>query len=403
MVSHKFVIATERPMSKLTFMQEELNRLEDVGLYNNIRTIESPQDAWLKIEGKRVLNMCSNNYLGLADDKRIAQAAKEAIDKYGVGPGAVRTIAGTMELHKILEDTLAEFKQVEATIGLQSGFVTNQAVIPQIGADAIFTDSLNHASIIDGVRLTKSKRFIYEHNDVNDLNSKLEEGKEFGRKLIITDGVFSMDGDIAPLDEIAKIAKEHDAILMVDDAHGEGVLGDHGRGIVNHFKLSHHDVDIDVGTLSKAMGVVGGYVAGTKLLTEYLAQKARPFLFSSATTIPDVAAAIASVRILMEDDSLVRKLWKNAEYFQQGMRDLGFDTGKTQTPITPVMLGEAKLSKEFSKELFKEDIFAMSIGFPTVPKGMARIRVMLSAAHSTEDLDFALQKFEKVGKSLQVI
>ena len=390
-------------MSKLSFMENEMNRLEDVGLFNNIRTIDSPQDAWLKIEGKRVLNMCSNNYLGLANDKRISEAAKAAIDEYGVGPGAVRTIAGTMTLHKILENTLAEFKQVEATIGLQSGFVTNQAVIPQIGADAIFTDSLNHASIIDGVRLTKSKRFIYEHNNVSELAARLEEGKEFSRKLIITDGVFSMDGDIAPLGEIAKVAKEYDAIVMVDDAHGEGVLGDHGRGIVNHYNLSHHDVDIDVGTLSKAMGVVGGYVAGSKLLTDFLTQKARPFLFSSATTVPDVAASIASVKILMEDDSLVKKLWQNAEYFQKGMKDLGFDTGKTETPITPVMLGEAKLAREFSKELFKEGIFAMAIGFPTVPKGLARIRVMLSAAHSKGDLDFALEKFEKVGKSLKVV
>ena len=390
-------------MSKLSFMEDEMNRLEDVGLFNNIRTIDSPQDAWLKIDGKRVLNMCSNNYLGLANDKRVSEAAKAAIDEYGVGPGAVRTIAGTMTLHKILENTLAEFKQVEATIGLQSGFVTNQAVIPQIGADAIFTDSLNHASIIDGVRLTKSKRFIYEHSDVSELAARLEEGKEFSRKLIITDGVFSMDGDIAPLGEIAKIAKEYDAIVMVDDAHGEGVLGDHGRGIVNHYNLSHHDVDIDVGTLSKAMGVVGGYVAGSKLLADFLTQKARPFLFSSATTIPDVAAAIASVKILMEDDSLVKKLWQNAEYFQKGMKDLGFDTGKTETPITPVMLGEAKLAREFSKELFKDGIFAMAIGFPTVPKGLARIRVMLSAAHSKEDLDFSLEKFEKVGKSLKVV
>jgi len=384
-------------------MEDEMNRLEDVGLFNNIRTIDSPQDAWLKIDGKRVLNMCSNNYLGLANDKRVSEAAKAAIDEYGVGPGAVRTIAGTMTLHKILENTLAEFKQVEATIGLQSEFVTNQAVIPQIGADAIFTDSLNHASIIDGVRLTKSKRFIYEHSDVSELAARLEEGKEFSRKLIITDGVFSMDGDIAPLGEIAKIAKEYDAIVMVDDAHGEGVLGDHGRGIVNHYNLSHHDVDIDVGTLSKAMGVVGGYVAGSKLLADFLTQKARPFLFSSATTIPDVAAAIASVKILMEDDSLVKKLWQNAEYFQKGMKDLGFDTGKTETPITPVMLGEAKLAREFSKELFKDGIFAMAIGFPTVPKGLARIRVMLSAAHSKEDLDFSLEKFEKVGKSLKVV
>lgn len=390
-------------MGKLDFMKEELKRLRDVGLYNSIRTIASPQGAWLTIEGKKVLNLCSNNYLGLADHPKLIEAAKSVLDEYGVGPGAVRSIAGTMAIHRELEKLLAEFKKVEDTLGLQSGFVANQAVIPAVGADAIFTDELNHASIIDGVRLTKAHRFIYRHNDVEDLVSKLEEGKEFSRKLIITDGVFSMDGDLAPLDKIAKIAQEHDAILMVDDAHGEGVLGDHGRGIADHFGLHNGEVDIEIGTLSKAMGVVGGYVAGTRLLKEFLEQKARPFLFSSAVTVPDVAASIAAVRILMADDSLVKKLWENASYFQKGMRDLGFDTGKTQTPITPIMIGEAKKSSEFSRRLFQEDIFAMSIGYPTVPKGAARIRVMLSAAHSKDDLDFALEKFEKVGKELSLI
>lgn len=385
------------------FMVDELNRLREAGLYNRIPVIESPQGAWLTINEKKVLNLCSNNYLGLANHPVLIEEAKKILDEFGVGPGAVRSIAGTMRLHKDLERLLSEFKGVEATIALQSGFVANQAVIPAIGADAIFTDSLNHASIIDGVRLTKAKRFIYEHNSVKDLSLKLQEGKEFERKLIISDGVFSMDGDIAPVDELAKVASEHNALLMIDDAHGEGVLGKNGSGIASHFNLHNSEVDIEVGTLSKAVGVVGGFVSGSEVLIEFLEQKGRPFLFSSALTPVDVAASIAAVKILKKDDSLVKKLWKNGEYFQNGMQDLGFDTGKTQTPITPIMLGEAKKAREFSKRLLDEGIFAMAIGFPTVPKGMARIRAMLSAAHENEDLDFALEKFEKIGKELQVI
>ncbi len=385
------------------FMLDELNRLREVGLYNNIPIIESPQGAWLTINENKVLNLCSNNYLGLANHPVLIEEAKNILDEFGVGPGAVRSIAGTMSLHKDLERILSEFKGVEASLALQSGFVANQAVIPSIGADAIFTDELNHASIIDGIRLTKAKRYIYKHNSVENLVTKLEEGKEYEKKLVITDGVFSMDGDIAPVDEIAKVVMEHNAILMVDDAHGEGVLGKNGAGIASHFNLHNGEVDIEVGTLSKAVGVVGGFVSGSEVLIEYLEQKGRPFLFSSALTPVDVAASIAAIKILKNDDSLVKKLWANGRYFQKGMQDLGFDTGKTQTPITPVMLGEAKLAREFSKKILDEGIFAMGIGFPTVPKGMARIRAMLSAAHETDDLDFALEKFEKIGKELKVI
>ncbi len=385
------------------FMLDELNRLREVGLYNNIPIIESPQGAWLTINENKVLNLCSNNYLGLANHPVLIEEAKNILDEFGVGPGAVRSIAGTMSLHKDLERILSEFKGVEASLALQSGFVANQAVIPSIGADAIFTDELNHASIIDGIRLTKAKRYIYKHNSVENLVTKLEEGKEYEKKLVITDGVFSMDGDIAPVDEIAKVVMEHNAILMVDDAHGEGVLGKNGAGIASHFNLHNGEVDIEVGTLSKAVGVVGGFVSGSEVLIEYLEQKGRPFLFSSALTPVDVAASIAAIKILKNDDSLVKKLWANGRYFQKGMQDLGFDTGKTQTPITPVMLGEAKLAREFSKKILDEGIFAMAIGFPTVPKGMARIRAMLSAAHETDDLDFALEKFEKIGKELKVI
>lgn len=389
--------------SNQQFMADELSRLRDAGLYNRIPVLESPQGAWLVINGKKVLNLCSNNYLGLANHPVLIEEAKNILDEFGVGPGAVRTIAGTMQLHKDLESILSEFKKVESTLALQSGFVANQAVIPSMGADAIFTDSLNHASIIDGVRLTKASRFIYEHNSASDLQNKLEKAKDAKRKLIITDGVFSMDGDIAPIDEIAKLATEHEALLMVDDAHGEGVIGDHGRGISSHFNLHDGEVDIEVGTLSKAVGVVGGFISGSKVLTEYLEQKGRPFLFSSALTPPDVAASIAAVKILMSDDSLVKKLWKNGNYFQKALRDLGFDTGRTQTPITPVMIGEAKKSSEFSRKLLEAGVFAMSIGFPTVPKGMARIRAMLSAAHSIEDLDKGLECFENIGKELNLI
>lgn len=390
-------------MTKLGFMQEELSRLKEVGLFNSIKTIDSPQGAWLSIEGKRVLNMCSNNYLGLANHPKLVEYTTEVMNEFGVGPGAVRSIAGTLTLHKELENLLAEFKQVEASLAVQSCFMANQAVIPSLGVDAIITDELNHASIIDGVRLTKAKRLIYSHNNMEDLEMKLGEVKDLEKKLVVTDSVFSMDGDIAKVDEIAKIAKDHNAIFMVDDAHGEGVLGDHGRGVVNHFGLSHHDVDIDIGSMSKAIGVVGGYIAGSQLLIDFLEQKARPFLFSSALTVPDIAATIASIRIILNDDSLVKKLWKNAKYFQTGLKELGFDTGKTETPITPVMIGDAKKSKEFSRKLFENEIFAMAIGFPTVPRGKARIRVMLSAAHNKDDLDFALEKFHQVGKELQII
>ena len=392
-------------MGKLDFVKEEIERLKKEGLYITIRTLESPQGAWIKVDGKEVLNLCSNNYLGFANHPVLKERAKKAIDEFGVGPGAVRTIAGTMKIHRELEEKLAKFKGAEATLSFQSGFNTNLAVIPAIvgRGDVIFSDELNHASIIDGCRLSRAEIVRFNHADPEDLKKKLEEYKEHpGKKLVVTDGVFSMDGDIAPLPEIVEVAEKYDAITMVDDAHGEGVLGKSGRGIVDHFGL-HGKVDLEVGTLSKAFGVVGGYVAAKEELIDYLRQKARPFLFSSAVTPPDVAAAIAAVDILTDSDELVVKLWDNANYFKTEMKSLGFDIGISQTPITPVMLGEAPLAQEFSKRLFKEGIFAQAIGYPTVPKGKARIRVMISAVHEKKDLDFALEKFEKVGKELGVI
>jgi len=389
----------------LEFVVQELEALKQEGLFVNIRTLESPQGAWIVVDGRRVLNLCSNNYLGFCNDPVLKEAAKRAIDEYGVGPGAVRTIAGTMKLHLELERKLAEFKGAEAVVSFQSGFCANLATIPALVGreDVIFSDELNHASIIDGCRLSRAEIIRYAHCDVDDLKAKLQEHRhKFRRALIVTDGVFSMDGDIAPLPEIVKLAREYDAFVMVDDAHGEGVLGKGGRGITDHFGL-HGEVDIEVGTLSKAFGVVGGYVAGSYELCEYLRQRGRPFLFSSAVTPADVAACIAAVDILLQSEDRVQRLWENACYFQNGLKSLGFDIGKTQTPITPVMLGEAALAQEFSKRLFEEGIFAQAIGYPTVPRGAARIRVMISAVHTKEDLDFALEKFAKVGRELGVI
>jgi len=394
-------MATE---AKTHWIEEELASLKEQGLYTNIRVIESPMDGWVTIDGRRVLNFCANNYLGLANHPQLREAAKRAIDKYGVGPAAVRTIAGTTELHMKLEQRLAEFKRVEAAITFQSGFNANLATIPALvgRGDVIFSDRLNHASIIDGCRLSRAQIVAYEHNDPDDLRRKIAETEITGRALIVTDGVFSMDGDIAPLPELYEIASEHGFLLMVDDAHGEGVLGEGGRGIVDHFDL-HGKVDIEVGTMSKAFGVVGGVVAGNKTIIEWLRQRGRPFLFSSAMTLPDVGACLAAIDLLEESTELVDRLWSNAAYFKEHMNGLGFDTGATETPIIPVMLGEATLAQQFSKRLFEEGVFAMAIGYPTVPQGKARIRVMNTAAHTQDDLDRGLEAFEKVGRELGVI
>lgn len=391
--------------TKLQWIEEELQGLKDSGLYNQIRTLSSPQGAWLVVDGQKVLNFCSNNYLGLANDPRIAEAARNAITKLGVGPAAVRSIAGTMDLHIQLEERLAAFKGVEAAITFQSGFNANTGCIPALvgRGDVIFSDELNHASIIDGSRLSRAQIVRYAHCDVEDLKRALDENRSnFKRALVITDGVFSMDGDVAPLDEIYAVTQGYDVVLMVDDAHGEGVLGNGGRGIVDHYGL-HGKVDVEIGTLSKAFGVVGGIVSGDPLIVEWLRQRGRPFLFSSAMTVPDVAACLAAVDILEESTELVDKLWENTRYFKEEMRSLGFDTGESATPITPVMLGEASLAQEFSRELFKAGVFGMSIGFPTVPRGKARIRVMISAAHEREDLDQGLEAFASVGRGLGVI
>jgi glycine C-acetyltransferase len=389
---------------RLAWLQNELETLQTQGLFTTIRRLSSPQGAWLTVDGRRVLNLCSNNYLGLANHPHLKEAARQAVETYGVGPGAVRTIAGTMDLHLELERRLAAFKGVEAAISFQSGFSANLAVIPALVGeeDVIFSDELNHASIIDGCRLSRARVVRYRHADPADLRRAVRETEGYRRALLVTDGVFSMDGDIAPLDRLAGAAEEHNLMLMVDDAHGEGVLGRGGRGIVDHYDL-HGRVDIEVGTMSKAFGVVGGYVAGRQAVVNWLRQRGRPFLFSSAVTPADVAACIAAVDLLEESTDQVDRLWENGRYFKAKMKALGFDTGFSETPITPVMLGEAPLAQQFSRRLFEEGVFATAIGFPTVPRGKARIRVMISAAHTTADLDQALMVFEKVGKELGVV
>jgi glycine C-acetyltransferase len=389
----------------LQFVLDEMAALETQGLKIRLRTMGSPADAWMVVDGQRVLNLCTNNYLGLANHPRMKEAAKAAIDQWGVGPAAVRSIAGTQALHLALEQRLAGFKGVEDALYVQSGFCANQAAIgPLVGKeDVVFTDRLNHASIIDGCRLSGAKIVIYEHCDASDCDLKVRENlANYRRGMLITDGVFSMDGDVAPLDMLYAVAARHGLITMVDDAHGEGVLGHGGRGIVDQYGL-HGKIDLEIGTLSKAFGVVGGVIAGRKAVIDYLRQRARPFLFSSAVTPADTAACLAAVGILEESTELVDKLWQNTRYFKAEMQRLGFDLGRSTTPIAPVMLGEATMAQQFSRRLYQEGVFAMALGFPTVPKGMARIRVMNTAAHTTNDLDKGLTAFAKVGRELGII
>jgi glycine C-acetyltransferase len=395
---------------KLDFIREELAQRRENKIYINIPTMESPADGWMIVDGKKVLNFCTNNYLGLANHPVLKKRAQEAIDRWGVGPAAVRTIAGTQALHLEFERRMAEFKDVEASMLVQSGFCANQAAIPTLVGrdkatnqqDIIFSDSLNHASIIDGARLSGAKIAVYEHCDPTSLEAVIQEQlPKYRRGLMVTDGVFSMDGDIAPLDELYEVAEKYGVLTMVDDAHGEGVLGQ-GKGIVAHFGL-HGKFDVEIGTLSKAFGVMGGVIAGKGEVVEYIRQKARPNLFSSAITPADTAACLAAVEILDESEALVQKLWDNARYFKAEMQKLGFDTGRTETPIIPIMIGEVVKAKEFSARLFKAGVFAMALGFPTVPRGSARIRVMNTAAHTREDLDHGLEIFANVGRELGVI
>jgi glycine C-acetyltransferase len=389
---------------KLAWLRAEIAALKAQGLYANIRTISSPQGATLLVDGQPVLNFCSNNYLALANDARLRQAACAAIEHYGVGPGAVRQIAGTTDLHVQLERRLAEFKSAESAVTLQSGYTANLATIAALMSkeDVVFSDELNHASIIDGCRLSGARIVRYRHSDAADLRRVIGETSGYRRGMIISDGVFSMDGDLAPLPALVDVAEAHNLLLMIDDAHGEGVVGRGGRGIADHFGMQGR-VDVEIGTLSKAFGVMGGYVAGRKEITEWIKQRGRPFMFSSAATPADVAACLAAVDILAASTDLVDRLWANTRLFKSEMKRLGFDTGHSETPITPVMLGEAPLAQQFSRRLFEEGVFAGAIGYPLVAQGKARIRVMVSAAHSQDDLERGLAAFKKVGKELLVL
>lgn len=390
----------------VSFLDKSIQELKEKGLYNEIEPLESPNGPVITIGGKEMINLSSNNYLGLATDERLKKVAKEAIDRYGVGSGAVRTINGTLDLHVKLEETIARFKGTEAAISFQSGFNCNMAAIQAVmdKNDAILSDELNHASIIDGCRLSKATIIRYNHSDMDDLRKKAKKARESGKYekiMVITDGVFSMDGDIAKLPDIVEIAREFDLIVYVDDAHGSGVLGG-GAGTVKHFGLEK-EVDFQIGTLSKAIGVVGGYVAGKKILIDWLKVRARPFLFSTAVTPADARAATAAIEILMEDSGLVDRLWENGRYLKEGLRRLGFDIGQSETPITPCIIGDEKKTQEFSKRLLEEGVYAKAIVYPTVPWGTGRIRNMPTAAHTKEMLDRALHIYEKVGKELGVI
>ncbi len=386
-------------------MRTELARLDDLGLSVRIRTLDSEQGPACTIDGKYVVNLAANNYLGIIGRRDVKEAAKRAVDEFGVGSGAVKTIIGNTRLIVEGERKLAEFKDVEDVLMYQGGLTANSGTIPAVvhDGDFIFSDELNHASIIDGCRLSRAKIIPFKHCDVADLEEKLRQYEnEPGTRLVVTDGVFSMDGDIAPLPDIVEVAKKHNAVVMVDDAHGEGVLGDHGRGIVNHFHLEG-EVDIEVGTMSKAFGVVGGYAAGTRTLVDYLKNKSRTVLFSSTITPADAGAILKVVDILMESDILVRQLWDNAEYFKEKMRAFGFDTWRSQTPITPVIIGDGRAAKDLSSRLFEKGVFAQSLAFPTVPQGLARIRCMLCAAHTHDQLDFAAEKFHESAVELGIL
>jgi glycine C-acetyltransferase len=388
------------------FLNENLADLKANGLYNEIDPVQGANGPVINIRGKNVINLSSNNYLGLATDERLKKVAKEAVESHGVGAGAVRTINGTLDLHIELEKKLAEFKGTEAVISYQSGFNCNMAAISAVmdKNDAILSDELNHASIIDGCRLSRAKIIRFSHSDMEDLREKAKEAVESGQYnkiMVITDGVFSMDGDVAKLPEIVEIAEEFDLITYVDDAHGSGVLGK-GAGTVKHFGLQDK-VDFQMGTLSKAIGVIGGYVAGKANLIDWLKVRSRPFLFSTAVSPADAIASRKAVEILMESTELHDKLWENGKYLKAGLKKLGFNIGESETPITPCIIGEEKAAQEFSKRLFDEGVYAKSIVFPTVPKGTGRVRNMPTAAHTKEMLDQAIAAYGKVGKEMGLI
>jgi glycine C-acetyltransferase len=389
----------------LDFITQRLNELKEQGVYRRIPVMESPSGPRCIINGKDVINLSSNNYLGLANHPRLREAGKKAIDKWGMGAGAVRTIVGTMSIHEKLEEKLAKFKHVEAVLVFQSGFTANAGAIPAIvdKGDVIISDELNHASIIDGCRLSRADVVRYKHSNMKDLERVIKEVKDnYNTKLIITDGVFSMDGDIAKLPDIVELAEKYGCLTYVDDAHSSGVLGSRGQGSAHHFGLSDR-IDVQIGTLSKAIGVVGGYVAGRRNLIDWLNHRGRPFLFSTAAPPAVAAACIEAINILSESSELTDKMWDNANYFKKKLNELGFNTGKSETPITPVITGDDRKAVELSNRLFEEGVFAQSIVFPTVPRDGARVRTIVTAAHTRNDLDEAAAAFAKVGRELELI
>jgi len=390
---------------ELTYLKKSIEELKAQGVYRKLPVLEGANEAEVILNGKKVINLSSNNYLGLANNERLKKAAIEAVEKFGAGSGAVRPIIGNMTIHEELEVKLAEFKKEEAVMVFQSGFNCNAGVIQAITnkGDLIISDELNHASIIDGVKLSKADKAVFKHSDMKDLERVLREKRDnYENVLIITDGVFSMDGDVAKLPEIVELAEKYSALTYVDDAHGSGVLGDGGRGTVDHFKL-HGRIDFSIGTLSKAIGVIGGYVAGSSVMKEWLLHRGRPFLFSTSLPPAAVGAIIESVNILMESDELTKKLWSNAEFFKEKLGSLGYNTGHSQTPITPVIIGDEAKTVEFSKKLMENGVFASPIVFPTVPVGTGRVRCMVTAGHTEEQLLRAVSIFEKIGKEMELI
>jgi glycine C-acetyltransferase len=399
--------APARARNPLAFLDAEIDELKAKSLYRRLRVVESEQKSRCVIDGREVITLSSNNYLGLTTHPRLKQAALDAVERYGAGSGAVRTIAGTMTLHEQLEARLAAFKHTEAVLTFQSGFTCNTGVIPILAPEGatIVSDALNHASIIDGIRLTKAERRIFPHADVDALRSTLREVRAADADrtiLVITDGVFSMDGDIARLPDIVDAAEESEAIVFVDDAHASGVLGRNGRGSVDHFDL-HGRVHVQVGTLSKAIGVLGGYVAGSASLRTVLEHRARPFLFSTSHPPAVAAACLAAIEVLETEPELIERLWDNTRHFKAGLGRLGFDIGQSETPITPVIVGAGALAHRFSDRLFDEGVFAMGIGFPTVAEEKSRVRTIVTAEHTRDELDTCLEVFERVGRELAII
>lgn len=388
----------------MAFVDDELDELRQKGLFRHVREMESPQGARATFDGKSVINLSSNNYLGLTTHPRLVRAAIEATERFGAGSGSVRTIAGTMTLHEALETRLAEFKHTEAALVFQSGFTCNTGVIPILvgEGDALISDELNHASIIDGIRLTRAQRKIFPHGDMDALETALKQTQSARRRLVITDGVFSMDGDVAKLPEIVGLSERYNAMVYVDDAHASGVFGRSGRGTVDHFGL-HGRVHVQVGTLSKAIGALGGYVASTQGLRDLLIHKGRPFLFSTSHPPAVTAACLAALDVLEEEPQLIDTLWENTRYFKAGLKALGLDTGASESPITPVIAGEGRKAMQLSDRLFEEGVFAQGIGYPTVPDARSRVRTIVTATHSRNDLDQAIAAFESVGRELNLV